>query len=104
MKASFYSLFLSLALGDSQQIACLKAEKKNMSAGALLKLKAGIISKYDRCYKTIVKHTDDFQDFSRHFKSHIVHVMKFIEGNMLLVMAKGNAEKEYENYQNEPVC
>jgi hypothetical protein len=85
-----------LALGDAQQVACLKAEKKNMSPGALLKLKAGIISKYDKCHKTLIKNPEDFQDFSKYFKSHIVHVMKFIEGNMLLAMAKGNAEKEYE--------
>ena len=88
------SLFCSLALGDAQQLACLKAEKKGMSQGTLFKLKAGIVAKYDKCHMILVKNFDDFEDFSRHFKSHIVHVMKFVEGNMLLSMAKAHVEKE----------
>lgn len=84
-----------MALGDAQQIACLKAEKKGISPGTILKLKAGIVAKYDKCFKTLIKKTDDYQDFSRQFKSHIVHVMRFVEGSMLLSMAKGHVEKEY---------
>ena len=87
-------MIFSLALGDAQQIACLKAEKKSMSPGTIIKLKAGIVAKYEKCYKMITKNVDDFQDFSRHFKSHIVHVMKFVEGSMLLTMAKEHVEKK----------
>ena len=83
-----------MALGDAQQLACFKAEKKNMSTGTIFKLKAGAISKYDKCYKLILGHKQDFEDFSRHFKSHISHVMKFIEAQLLMSMAKDHAEKE----------
>lgn len=83
-----------MALGDAQQIAYLKAEKMGMSPGTILKLKAGIVAKYDKCHKMIKKNADDFQDFSRHFKSHILHVMKFVEGSMLLTMAKSHVENK----------
>ncbi len=75
-------------------LACIKAEKKNMSIGAILKLKAGAISKYDSCEKSLIMKKQEYEDFSRHFKSHVKHVMKFMEGSMLLTMAKAHAEKE----------
>lgn len=89
-----FIIFSSLALGDAQQLACLKAEKKSLSPGTIFKLKAGVVSKYDKCFKAISANESCFEDFSRHFKSHIEHVMKYIEGSMLLVMAKAHVEKE----------
>lgn len=84
-----------MALGDAQQLACMKAEKKNLSAGTIFKLKSGAISKYDKCHKIILSHEGDYEDFSRHFKSHVSHVRKFIEAQLLMSMAKDHAEKEY---------
>lgn len=65
-----------------------------MSAGTVFKLKAGAISKYDKCHRLVSSIKEDYEDFSRHFKSHIKHVMKFIEAQLLLAMAKNHAEKE----------
>lgn len=84
----------SLALGDAQQLACVKAERKNLSSGAIFKLKAGVVSKYEKCYKTLRQFKDDYEDLSVSFKSHVTHVMKFSEGNLLLLMAKLHAENE----------
>ena len=89
-----YTNYYSLALGDAQQIACIKAEKMNLSAATIFKLKSGAISKYDKCHRLISSNKDDYEDFSRHFKSHILHVMKFIEAQLLISMAKYHAEKE----------
>lgn len=83
-----------MALGDAQQLACLKAEKKNMSSGIIFKLRSAIISKYDKCQKHITINKDDYEDFSLHFKSHVNHVLKFIEAELLISMAKDHAEKE----------
>lgn len=83
-----------MALGDAQQLACIKAEKRNLSLGSLMKLKAGVVSKYDKCYKTIRANDEDFQDFSRHFKSHVSQGMNYTEATMLLMMAKAHAQDE----------
>lgn len=83
-----------MALGDAQQLACLKAEKKGMSIGTILKLKAGVISKYSNCHKILMKRKQDYEELSRQFKSHVVHTLKFLGGTMLLGMAKNHAEKE----------
>ena len=83
-----------MALGDAQQLACLKAEKKKISSGAIIKLKSGIIAKYDNCNKILRKNEDNYQHFSRQFKSHVSHVLNFVEGSLLLLMAKLHAEKE----------
>lgn len=83
-----------MALGDAQQLACLKAEKMNMSAGTMFKLKAGAISKYEKCHKILIKFKSDYEDFSNHFKSHVFQMIQFMEGNLLLSMAKSHAEKE----------
>lgn len=84
-----------MALGDAQQLACLKGEKKNLSAGTIFKLKYGAISKYEKCHKIVLSCKGDYEDFSRHFKSHVLHAMKFIEAQLLMSMAKDHAEKEY---------
>lgn len=83
-----------MALGDAQQLACLKAEKKGLSIGTILKLKAGVISKYNQCNNALISKKEDYEKLSRHFKSHVAHMMKLFEGNMLLGMAKNHAEKE----------
>ena len=75
-------------------MACVKAERKNLSSGAIIKLKAGVVSKYEKCYKTLRQVKDDYENLSASFKSHITHVMKFSEGNLLLLMAKFHAENE----------
>jgi hypothetical protein len=84
-----------LALGDAQQLACMKAEKKGISPSLLVKLKAGVVSKYDQCHKALIKKTELYEELSRHFKSHVSHLMKLYEGSLLLGMAKGHVEKEY---------
>lgn len=84
----------SLALGDAQQLACVKAERKNLSSGASSKLKAGVVSKYEKCHKTLHQDMNDYKDLSNHFKSHVSHVLKFLEGNLLLLMAKAHVENE----------
>jgi hypothetical protein len=91
-----FTVIFRMALGDAQQLACLKAEKRNVSLGSILKLKAGVVAKYDKCFKTLRANIEDFQDFSRQFKSHITHGMNFNEANMLLMMAKMHAENEYK--------
>lgn len=65
-----------------------------MSIGVIFKLKAGIVSKYDQCQKLLIKKKDDYERFSRHFKSHVIHMMNYAEGSLLLAMAKNHAEKE----------
>lgn len=52
------------------------------------------MSKYEKCYKTLRQNKDDYEDLSIHFKSHVSHVLKFSEGNLLLLMAKLHVENE----------